>query len=70
MRAQMAVPRSSQADGQHNELAEWLAHPPVPTDNSLHWWLANRKLYPRLFRMAIDIHATPGEFVPILILVF
>lgn len=66
MRTQMMVPGSSQANEQRDELAEWLAQPPVPTEDPLRWWLANRKLYPRLSRMAIDIHTTPGKFVSIL----
>ena len=63
MRTQMMVAGSSQANGQGDELAEWLAQPPVPTEDPLCWWLANRKLYPRLSRMAIDIHSTPGKCV-------
>jgi hypothetical protein len=66
MRTQIMVPGSSQANGQRDELAEWLAQPPVPTEDPLRWWLANRKLYPRLSRMAIDIHATPGKLICIL----
>jgi hypothetical protein len=62
MRTQMAVPLSFQANGQRDELAEWLAQPPVPTEDPLRWWLANRQLYPRLSRMAIDVHAIPGKF--------
>lgn len=60
MRVQMGG-RSSQTDGQRDELAEWLAQPPVPTEDPLRWWLANRKLYPRLSCMAIDVHMTPGK---------
>jgi len=62
MRSQMLVSASSQATSQRDELAEWLAQPPVPTEDPLHWWLANKKLYPRLSRMAIDFHGIPGEF--------
>jgi hypothetical protein len=62
MRAQMGFGGSSQANGQRDELAEWLMQPPVPTDDPLQWWLANRKLYPCLSRMAIDIHIAPGDY--------
>jgi len=62
MRSQMLVSASSQATGQRDKLAEWLAQPPMPTEDPLHWWLANKKLYPRLSRMAIDFHGIPGEF--------
>jgi hypothetical protein len=64
MRAQMVVVGFSQAGGQCDELADWLAQPPVPTEDPLHWWLANRKLYPRLSRMAIDVHTAPGKSFP------
>jgi hypothetical protein len=69
MRAQMAISRSSQIDGRRDELAEWLAQPPVPTEDPLRWWLANWDLYPRLSHMAIDVHATPGEFFPVVFFV-
>jgi hypothetical protein len=61
MRAQMVG--SSQVSNKRDELNEWLAQPPVPTEDPLRWWLANRKLYPRLSQVAIDVHATPGKFV-------
>jgi hypothetical protein len=67
MRTQMAVSRISQIDGRRDELADWLAQPPVPTEDPLRWWLANRDLYPRLSRMAIDVHATPGKIFPIIL---
>jgi len=35
MRAQMAVSRTSLIDGQRDKLAEWLAQPPVPTEDPL-----------------------------------
>jgi hypothetical protein len=62
MRAQMVV-GSSLTSGERDELAEWLVQPPVPTEDPLHWWLANQKLYPRLSRMAIDVHMVPGKFI-------
>ncbi len=65
MRAQMAIAHSFQANGQHDELTEWLSQPLVPTEDPLHWWLANRKLYPRLSRLAIDIHMVPGTLLDI-----
>jgi len=58
MRMQMVIGGSS--SGVRDELAEWLVQPPVPTDDPLHWWLANRNLYPCLSQMAIDIHIIPG----------
>jgi len=61
MRTQMSVSATSQTPGQRDELTEWLAQPPVPTEDPLRWWIANQKLYPRLSRMAIDVHVTPGE---------
>jgi hypothetical protein len=69
MRAQMAIARSLSVSGQHDELTEWLSQPLVPTEDPLRWWLANRKLYPRLSRMAIDIHMVPGMFLGIVFLV-
>jgi len=65
MRTQMAVSRSSQIDGRRDELADWLAQPPVPTEDPLRWWLANRDLYPCLSCMAIDVHATPATAVDV-----
>jgi len=65
MRVQMGGLGNSQAPDEHDELDNWLAQPPVPTEDPLRWWLANQKLYPRLSRMAIDVHATPGEWVTI-----
>jgi len=59
MRTQM-VKGGSSSSGMHDELAKWLVQPPVPTDDPLRWWLANRNLYPRLSQMAIDIHIIPG----------
>lgn len=59
MRTQMVMGGSS-SGVRHDELAEWLVQPPVPTDDPLRWWLANRNLYPRLAQMAIDIHIIPG----------
>jgi len=59
MRVQMAG--GSSQTNERDELAEWLAHPPVPTEDPLRWWLANRKLYPCLSRMAVDVHAIPGK---------
>jgi hypothetical protein len=61
MRTQMIVAGTSLGSGQRDELAEWLVQPPVPTEDPLRWWLANRKLYPRLSRMAIDVHVAPGK---------
>jgi hypothetical protein len=61
MRAQMGGFGTSQAINERDELDEWLAQSPVPTDDPLRWWLANQKLYPSLSRMAIDVHATPGK---------
>ncbi len=61
MRAQMGGFGSSQAINERDELDEWLAQSPVPTEDPLRWWLANQKLYPRLSRMAIDVHATPAS---------
>ena len=65
MRAQMGGFGSSQAINERDELDEWLAQSPVPTEDPLRWWLTNQKLYPRLSRMAIDVHATPGKSFPI-----
>jgi hypothetical protein len=65
MRAQMEGLGSSQASDERDKLDEWLAQSPVPTEDPLRWWLANQKLYPRLSRMAIDVHATPGKSIPI-----
>jgi hypothetical protein len=65
MRAQMGGFGSSQAINERDELDEWLAQSPVPTEDPLRWWLANQRLYPRLSRMAIDVHATPGKSFPI-----
>jgi hypothetical protein len=62
MRAQMA---GSQASNERNELNKWLAQPPVQTEDPLHWWLANQKMYLQLSRMAIDVHVTPGKSIPI-----
>lgn len=63
MRVQLGFLGSTQGEGHRDELREWLAQPPVPTEDPLLWWLANRRLYPRLSRMAIDIHMTPGKFL-------
>jgi len=68
MRAQMAVTGSALTSGERDELAEWLSQPPVPTEDPLRWWLANRKLYPRLSQMAIDVHKIPGKFLAIVFL--
>ena len=65
MRAQMAIAHSFQANRQHDELTEWLSQPLVPTEDPLRWWLANRKLYPCLSRLAIDIHMVPGTLLDI-----
>jgi len=62
MSAQMGGLGSSLASDEHDKLDDWLAQPPVPTEDPLRWWIANQKLYPRLSRMAIDVHATPGMF--------
>ena len=63
MRVQMVATGSSLAGGKHNVLAEWLVQPPVLTEDPLRWWLANRKLFPCLSQMAIDVHMAPGEFL-------
>jgi hypothetical protein len=55
---------SSQA-GVRDELNEWLEQPPVPTEDPLRWWVANKKLYPGLSRMTINVHATPGKLMHI-----
>jgi len=57
---------SSQASGVRDELNEWLMQPLVPTEDPLHWWIANQKLYPCLSYMAINIHAMPGKLMHIL----
>ena len=44
----------------YDELDAWLAQRPVMTTDPLAWWVANRKLYPKLAQMAIDIHSIPG----------
>jgi len=56
---------SSQAINECDKLDEWLAQSPVPTEDPLHWWLTNQRLYPHLSHMAIDVHATPGKSFPI-----
>jgi len=61
MCTQMSVSAASQATGRRDELTEWLAQPPVPTEDPLRWWIANQKLFPRLSRMAIDVHVIPGK---------
>ena len=63
MRVQMVATGSSLTGGERDELAEWLVQPPVLTEDPLRWWLANRKLFPRLSQMAIDVHVAPGEFL-------
>jgi len=62
MRVQMVVAGSSPTNRDRDELVEWLVQPPVLTEDPLRWWIANQKLYPRLSRMAIDIHMAPGKF--------
>ena len=62
MRVQMVVTGASLTSRECDKLAEWLSQPPVPTEDPLHWWLANRKLYPHLSQMAVDVHTTPGMF--------
>ena len=44
-----------------DELDRYLADVAVPTDDPLHWWIMNRKVYPTLAKLAISLHLIPGE---------
>jgi hypothetical protein len=48
----MQMVMGGSSSGMCDELTEWLVQPPMPTDNPLHWWLANWNLYPHLSQMA------------------
>lgn len=56
------VASATNTTADHDELDAWLMQRPIMADDPLAWWMANRKLYPKLSRMAIDIHAIPGMF--------
>ena len=43
-----------------DELERYLADSRISTSDPLSWWLGNRETYPRLARMAIDLHTIPG----------
>jgi len=44
-----------------DELDRYLADSCVPTDDPLHWWIMNRKVYPNLAKLAISVHSIPGR---------
>jgi hAT family C-terminal dimerisation region len=44
-----------------DELEKYLAAPVEKAENPFAWWVKNRRLYPRLSRMALNYLSIPGE---------
>lgn len=45
-----------------SELDEYLRKPVENVKDPLKWWIANRHVYPNLYRMALDFLSIPGMF--------
>ncbi|KAF5364882.1 hypothetical protein D9757_015275 [Collybiopsis confluens] len=48
-----------------DELDRYLMDSCVPTENPLHWWLMNRKVYPNLAKLAVSVHTIPATSVAV-----
>jgi hypothetical protein len=46
-----------------SELDEYLCKPMENVKDPLKWWIANRHVYPNLYRMALDFLSIPGTFL-------
>jgi hypothetical protein len=46
---------------QTSELNEYLCKPVENVKDPLKWWIANRHVYPKLHRMALDYLSIPGK---------
>jgi len=55
-------------DSGMDELDRYMADGCVPTQDPLLWWIANRKLYPNLSKLAISVHSIPGTLSLIIIM--
>jgi hypothetical protein len=56
----MAIPNTSV-----DELEQYLADSPVPTENPIEWWKMNRKVYPNLAKLAISVQCTMASSVTV-----
>ncbi|KAF5362814.1 hypothetical protein D9757_014266 [Collybiopsis confluens] len=48
-----------------DELDRYLMDSCVPTENPLHWWLMNHKVYPNLAKLAVSVHTIPATSVAV-----
>jgi hypothetical protein len=52
---------TKEAGSQASEVQEFLRKPAEHVKEPLKWWVANRHIYPNLYRMALDYLSIPGN---------